>query len=261
MKLMILCGGSASRRRLSQREPSATSARGAIALSSDDGLWALVNVAPNVAQQIDDDPVLSVAPGLSAAGSRTVVLTDAQVDHMTGLLALRDGGPIDLYATPAVFEVLSQTTQLLPLLQQYCDVHWHMIPVAGESQSARFRVAGMGSLEFIATATDTPAPPYVPDYERSDFIGLSIALTIRDLHSGQQLFVAPGGQAMDVGGLEWMKSSDCLLLDAGTSWPEADDVPAWKASRRVVIGQLPERAPLRRMGGFEAAYDGMVIEL
>ena len=81
-----------------------------------------------------------------------VVLTDAQIDHITGLLSLRDGPPIHLYATPAVFEELSHNLPVLPMLEHYCGVHWHVIPVAGECREASFRVDGLPGIEFTAKA-------------------------------------------------------------------------------------------------------------
>ena len=62
--------------------------------------------------------------------------TDAQIDHITGLLSLRDGPPIHLYATPAVFEELTHNLPVLPMLEHYCGVHWHMVPVAGDRRIA-----------------------------------------------------------------------------------------------------------------------------
>src|SRR5688572_3728586 len=71
------------------------------------------------------------ADGVTAPSPHAVVLTGAHKDQVDGLLDLRGGTPINLYATPAMFEHLTQALPLLPVLQQYCGVHWHLIAIAG----------------------------------------------------------------------------------------------------------------------------------
>ena len=264
MKAVILRGGhehEAHRRRTALRDAASTGRHGAIALSDHGQHWALVNVAPNVADQLAADPALSQHSGLSDGEVRSVVLTDAQVDHVSGLLSLRDGAPIDLYATPAVFEVLSQNMPVLRVLQHYCGVHWHVIPVAGETTSAAFRVDGLPSLEFTALATDGSAPPYLLDHESHMGTGLSIAIAVRDLLTGQRLFCAPGAQTLDTTGLDWMRDADCVMIDDHTTWPADEARSTWRAQRKVLFGSKPSGQGGACPDGFEPAYDGMVIDL
>jgi pyrroloquinoline quinone biosynthesis protein B len=217
-------------------------------------------VAPNVAERLLDEAPSPHVPGLAEAGVRTVVLTDAQVDHVSGLLSLRDGAPIDLYATPAVFEMLSQNVPVLQILQHYCGVHWHVIPVAGEADSAHFRVEGLPDLEFTALATDGLAPRYLDPHESPASTGQTIALAVRDVRTGQRLFCAPGGQALGEPQLDWLRSADCVLVDEHTTWPQLPETPeaVWRASRKVLLSEAPTGVD---RDGFEPAYDGMVIEL
>jgi pyrroloquinoline quinone biosynthesis protein B len=213
---------------------------------------------------LQSDAGLASHAGLQDAQLRTVLLTDAQVDHVSGLLSLRDGAPIELYATPAVFEVLSQSIPVLQILQQFCGVHWHVIPVAGETLSATFHVAALPDLEFTALATDGPLPPGLDLGETQVSTGLSIALAVRDRHTGQRLFFAPGAQALSESQLDWLRSADCVLLDAHTTWPAsaspADD--AWRAGRKLMLGDdAAQPAAGGKSLGFETACDGMVIDL
>ena len=115
MKIVVLKGGEeaiplAHSTRAGSR---VTRASGAVALSGDGQRWVLVNVSPLVADLLAADARLLRHHGLPDASLRAVVLTDAQVDHVTGLLSLRDGVPIHLYATPAVFEELTQALRVL----------------------------------------------------------------------------------------------------------------------------------------------------
>ena len=261
MKLVVLRGGSsADARPPASREPAPTSRHGAIALSDRGEQWALLNVAPNVADQLAADHTLRHHAGLADAEVRTIVLTDAQVDHVSGLLSLRDGAPIELYATPAVFEVLSQGMPVLQVLQHYCGVHWHVIPVAGETLVASFRVDALPELEFTALATDALAPACLDPHDAPVTAGHSIALAVRDTRTGQRLFCAAGGQMLGEPQLDWLASADCVLLDERTTWPgDADDAPTdWRARRKVLLARHASRVG---RDGFEPAYDGMVIEL
>ena len=142
-----------------------------IAISDDGVNWVLCNTSPDIRAQLQSFAPMQPGRALRDTGISAIILMDSQIDHTTGLLSLRDGAPIHLYATPAVFEELTHTLPVLPLLQHYCSVHWHVIPVAGESREAVFRVEGQPTLEFTAVATDGPLPlhsarPAAPDRSR-----------------------------------------------------------------------------------------------
>ena len=208
-----------------------TRSRGVIALGNGSGQWVLINMSPAVAHQLDTDPGLQQHPGLQGGDVRAVVLTDAQVDHVGGLLSLRDCPVIDLYATPTVFEQLTTALPVLPVLQHYCGVHWRVVPVAGDLPAASFRVEGLPTLEFTAVTTQAAQPPHLAQTEPPR-VGDSIALAVRDLATGQRLFCAPGLAQLGAAELDWMREADCLLLDAAP-----DDAPPWLATLR----DLPAR--------------------
>ena len=270
LKILILQGGARPRRR-AQRPAVAdiTRYRGVMAVGNGQGQWVLVNMSPAVAHQLDRDPQLDCHPGLADAEVRAVVLTDPQVDHVGGLLSLRDGAPIDLYATPAVFEQLTTALPVLPVLQHYCGVHWQVVPVAGDRRVAEFRVDGLPSLAFTAVATQAAPPPHLADSEPPK-VGDSIALAVQDLGTGQRVFYAPGLVRIGETELDWMRGADCLLLDQPDSPHTGPDDPAWMARLR----QLPARhkvlfGPALQASQREAcadqgialAYDGMEIEI
>ena len=244
MKILILQGGGAPRQQrpdadshqigqqnAQQSRRQSTRSRGVIALGNGSGQWVLVNMSPAVAHQLDTDPGLLQHPGLQGAEVCAVVLTDAQVDHVSGLLSLRDGAAIDLYATPTVFEQLTTALPVLPVLQHYCGVHWRVVPVAGDRRVAPFRVEGLPTLEFTAVATQARQPLHLAQTEPPR-VGDSIALAVRDLATGQRLFCAPGLAQLGAAELDWMREADCLLLDG-----PADDAPHGLATLR----DLPAR--------------------
>lgn len=281
MKLVVLKGGDEAvpLAQCARAGLTSTRAPGAVALSGDGLHWVLINVSPSVATQLSTDARLLRHPGLPDAAVRAVVLMDAQVDHVTGLLSLRDGAPIHLYATPAVFEELTHALPVLPLLEHYCGVQWHVIPVAGESREAVFHIEGQPTLEFTAVATDGPLPRHAAQ-PASGQVGETIALAVRDLVTGQRFFCARSLAAAGFEAVEWMQQADCLLLgdDRVDVWPD-DGNPGVQGlgmlaqldrvgARRKVLMAMPDwdAGPVRLHGelarhGVELAADRMEIDL
>lgn len=269
-----------------------------IAVSEDGQRWVLLNASPDIGTQLRHTPALHPRQAPRDTPLDAVVLLDAQIDHVTGLLSLREGPPIDLYCTPSVFEDLTTALPLLPVLQHYCGVQWHLVPVAGETTVAEFRVDALPGLTLHAMAIPGKAPPYSP--RRNDpSVGDNIALLIEDRRSGRSLFYAPGLAAVAGPERDWMERATCVLVD-GTFWTE-DEMLAQGLSAKTAadMGHLPQcdghgrvgmitaldrlgaerkvlihinnsnpilddRGAPRRMleaHGIEVAYDGMEIEL
>jgi pyrroloquinoline quinone biosynthesis protein B len=126
--------------------------RGSIVLRADDGgPGVLVDPTGALASRLDAEPALCHAFGLDR-GPRAVVLTAARLDQVAALIGMRHGSSIDLYTSPEIFEDLSQTVPVLPELQRHCEVHWRMVPVAGDRASAEFSIQGLDKLTFTVVA-------------------------------------------------------------------------------------------------------------
>jgi pyrroloquinoline quinone biosynthesis protein B len=279
MKLLVL--GSCSGCHTAQ----GTRTQSALALSIDGESWVLLNTAPDLDHQLRVNPALQPRPGAADSPIKAVVLMDAQIEHVGGLLGLRDGPPLQLYATPCVFEDLSSGLPLLQTLQHYCGVRWHIVAVVGDTRAAEFQVAGFEALRFTAIATNGPAPSYAT-YRDGSTIGANIALFIEDRQTGQSLFYSPGPARLSARELAWMRRADCVLIDAGV---EADDGDCGSApgdadecagtisasllhtlqympNRKVLAHLCPghPRRDLRsrlQQQGIELALDGLEIEL
>ena len=233
-----------------------------IAVSPDGKRWVLMNASPDIGQQLRVQPILHPKQGLRDTPIKAVVLMDAQIDHATGLLSLREGPPIELYVTPCVFEDLTTGLPILNVLDHYCGVRWHMLPVAGEQRVAEFAIAGFETLRFRAVAIPGKAPPYSP-HRHDPKVGDNIALEVTDLDTGRRLFYAPGlgtkpaasmghlpqtsrpGVPGMMDALDQTRAHRKLLIHNNNSNPILDDYG-------------PERAELAHRG-IEVAYDGMEI--
>src|SRR5262245_8601991 len=94
-------------RRARSGDPAAKPAtQASIAVSADGRRWVLVNAAPDLRQQIEANPPLHPQDGLRSSPIAAVVLTNADIDAVAGLLHLREGTPFSLYAHERVLRVL-----------------------------------------------------------------------------------------------------------------------------------------------------------
>ncbi len=80
-----------------------------IAASADGTNWVLFNASPDIREQIAQNDVLQPRTGGALRNSpiKAVVLTNADVDHIAGLLTLREKQPFNLYASRRILDVLA----------------------------------------------------------------------------------------------------------------------------------------------------------
>ncbi len=77
-----------------------------IAVRGRDGNWAIVNASPDIRQQIAAHSALAPRD-LRDSPIVAVVLTNADIDHVAGLLSLRERSPLRIYATSPVQQSIS----------------------------------------------------------------------------------------------------------------------------------------------------------
>ena len=77
-----------------------------IAVSGDGTAWAILNASPDIRDQLLRTPQLH-PDGLRGTPIRSVLVTNGDVDHLVGLLTLREGQPFDLFVTPAVAHIVA----------------------------------------------------------------------------------------------------------------------------------------------------------
>ena len=130
-----------------------------IAVSADGTDWVLFNASPDLLAQFRALPELQPARAMRDTAIRAIVLIDAQIDHTTGLLMLREGAPLEIHCTEMVREDLTSGNPLFRMLDHYCGVRWHAIAADGDST---FAVSGAGGLAFTAVPLKSKAPPYSP---------------------------------------------------------------------------------------------------
>jgi pyrroloquinoline quinone biosynthesis protein B len=208
-----------------------------VAISSKDEHWFLINASPDIRSQLE-----AFAPLHPAAGSARnsplagVLLTNADLDHTLGLLMLREGPPLHLHAAAKIREYLSEPLAFTPLLNAFCGVVWHEVPVKRWESLAR-RDEQPSGLSYRAISLSSPPPVFGASDTSSE--DQTMAFLIRDERTGGVLLVAPDVFKITDELAEAIRDSDVVLFD-GTFWSE-DELGSVKATARQSssMGHLP----------------------
>ena len=201
-----------------------------IAVSGDGQDWALINCSPDIREQISQSPQLKPQNGLRHSPIKSIVLTNGDVDHIGGLLSLREGQPFTVWASPTVLRQL-RSNEIFAVLNPDI-VSFHEI----KSGAAFAPMAGLTILSF-------DVPGKVPLYqEMGDALeagrsGHTIGLHVEN--GSKRLTYVPGCAAIDSQLLSDLAKTDTLLFD-GTVWKD-DEMKAagvgTKTGRRM--GHIP----------------------
>jgi pyrroloquinoline quinone biosynthesis protein B len=198
--------------------------------------WALINASPDVLTQIKNTPALQPARHIRDSGIAAVVLMDAQVDHVTGLMMLRErNSPLPIYATQQVFEDLTTGLPLVKTLAHYCKVDQHLIHL----NQGGFHIEPLTGIEFKPIPLSSKAPPYSP-HRYDPHLGDNIGLLITDQASGKCAFYAPGLGMIEPQVEQAMQQADVLLVD-GTFWTDDEMITSGLSKKRAIdMGHLAQ---------------------
>lgn len=261
-----------------------------IAVSADDARVLLINASPDLRQQLAATPALHPREGLRHSPIGAVLVTNADVDHIAGLLTLREQQPFTLFAARqtldalaanGIFDVLDAT--LVPRREVALDAPF--APLAGLMVTL-FAVPGK-----VALWQEGEVPAGAP------LVGAATGTTVGVLLDGNGGRVAyvPGCAEVTDDVRRRVAGADALLFD-GTVFSDDDMLRAGvgaKTGRRmghvpmtgdggslaalaavpvgrrvfvhinntnpVLMEDSPEHAAVRA-AGWEVGHDGMEIE-
>lgn len=263
-----------------------------IAISLDGRCWCLCNASPDLRQQIGANPQLqpdSAGP-LRATPIRSVVLTNADVDHIAGLLHMRESQAFQLFATRRVLDTLAANSVFNVLNPQFVT----RLPIALETP-----FEPLPGVQVTAFAVPGKVALYLEDTSRKNFgtqTDDTIGLEIRDLEGGGRFFYIPGCAEMNPPLAARLRDAPLVLFD-GTLYTDDEMIASGEGvksgarmghismsgprgslaafaelgvRRRMFIHlnntnpvlnlDGAERAALRK-AGWEVAMDGMEIDL
>lgn len=191
-----------------------------IAVSADGENWCVVNCSPDIRQQILNTPCLHPRDPQTAGRRDTpihsVVLTNGDVDHIAGLLILREKQPFRLLATPEIQHMLRENP-IFDVLDPSYVVREDLpidagVEVAPQLTMEAFLVPGKVPLFLEGAAQDGADPPEI-GIETEYTIGLKIGHS----RSARHLFYIPGCAALPDDLKARVRGAALLLFD-GTVW-------------------------------------------
>ncbi|MFJ8440407.1 pyrroloquinoline quinone biosynthesis protein PqqB [Kitasatospora griseola] len=219
--------------------PGAWRTQECLAVGVSDDAWWLVNASPDLRAQLLAAPDLAPPDGTRRTPLRGVLLTDGELDHTTGLLALREGAELDVHAPPPVWRSLGEVLPLRGLLACYGASRWHPLDrplrLDGGLTVDAFPVSD--KRPRWAAHVDAPGP-------------WTVAYRFTDTRSGACAVYAPSLAHWPDGFDAFLAGADCLLLD-GTFWSD-EELRHVTGERRTAraFGHLPIAGPdgtLRRL--------------
>ena len=257
-----------------------------VAFSANGSDWAILNASPDIRYQIAASPPLHPT-GPRDSPIRSVVLTNGDIDHVVGLLTLREKQAFKLFTTSAIAEVLDQN----PIFRAL-DPAFVTREIVGLGDTFEI-AAGLMAEMFVV-------PGKVPLYMESDTVEtelegeqtVGVSLRVGD----QQAFYLPGCAKVTDSLAERMRGAQLVFFD-GTVWEneemirlgvgaktgarmghmsmagERGSMAAFEpldVARKIFVHMnntnpvLDPRSPERKhveASGWEVAFDGMEVTL
>lgn len=212
------CGCPNCRRARSGDAAAAARTQSSLAVSADGKRWVLLNASPDLAAQIGANPVLHPPTGGRGSPICAAILTNADVDHVAGLLTLREGHRFAIHASRRVLEVLERNA----IFNVVDPALAPRLPVALEQETAITDGEGRSTGLFV-TAFAVPGKvalwledPTLPDFGSvaEDTIGLQIGDG-----QGRSFFYLPGCASLPPALASRLRGGELVVFD-GTTWTD-----------------------------------------
>lgn len=227
-----------------------------IVISADGESWFLLGASPDLRAQIEataelrprkrrDDGTVRQSP---IAG---VVLANADLDHVLGLLLLRELQPLRVHATASVRRILTEDNSMFAMLNRVPDqLSWSdfkpgrafpLLTASGQDFGLRCRALALG----------VHYPAYVSPMRQAEltFGEASLGLIV-DSSSGKRLGFLPAVPQIDDALMRELDSLDVLLFD-GTFWSDDELIRTGGGAQTAQqMGHVPVSSPegsLRRL--------------
>jgi pyrroloquinoline quinone biosynthesis protein B len=223
--------------------PSQT--QSSLAITANGNSWAVLNASPDIRQQLADAPPLHPSD-LRSLPLEAVLVTNGDIDHVAGLLTLREMQPFTLYATTGIHEVLAQNP---------------MFDALNASVVTRTSIALDTPFELVPglTATLYAVPGKVPLYLEGDEVQTDL---MGDQTVGVELRTAdkvvhyiPGCALLNDALASRLQGADLLFFD-GTLWHDDEMVRAGLSQK---TGKRMGHMSMSGEDGSIAAFSGLEI--
>lgn len=202
------------------------STQASIAVSADDRNWFLINASPDLRQQITATPQLHPAPGaLRHSPIAGVILTNSEVDAVTGLLSMREGSPFTIYAHARVLAILKANS----IFNVLSDRHVRRAAIEVDRPFAPVLQDGSPSgLEVLPFVVPGKAAWYLEGQAHpagDDGDGDTLGLRIADTASGAYLYFIAACARVTPDVQQRLAGAPLVFFD-GTVWRDDEMIAA-----------------------------------
>ena len=221
-----------------------------LALSADGSSWFLAGASPDLASQIESSPDLHPR-ALRDSPVAGVVLGSADLDHVVGLLMLRELQPLRVYAAPSILRILREENSMFGMLNRVePQVIWTSMNPDGLFQllSAEGKSSGLRCQVHYLSGR-------YPKYVKTKAVDLArdeaTAALFFESDSGKRVAYVPALDNLSDSLLKKIHGADLLLFD-GTFWSN-DELRRVQGSGETAhqMGHIPVEETLRLLRSIE----------
>ena len=228
-----------------------------MAVSADNEHWFLFNASPDIRHQINNTSVLHPKNGLRHSPISGVVVTNADVDHIAGLLTLRESSPFSLYATERVLGTLQSNSIFNVLNPEFVTRRPITLGEAFEIETPNGDSGGLTVEPFVVpgkVALYLENPDAGPNFgsQSEDTIGLRIQTTDGSAH----FFYIPGCASVPPELAARLRGAPLVLFD-GTLWRDDEMI---QAGVGVKTGQRMGHMSMSGPSGTSAAFEPLDVD-
>ncbi|MBL8659208.1 MAG: pyrroloquinoline quinone biosynthesis protein PqqB [Rhodospirillales bacterium] len=225
------------------------------AVSTDGRQWFLLNCSPDIRWQVEQTPDMQPRRAVRDSPIAGVILTNADVDHVAGLLSLRESQPFILYATGRVLAALADNPIFAVLRADLVQRRSLSLddPIALQGPTG-----AAGGLTIEAFAVPGKVALYLEDPAAMAFGSVAedtVGLKLSEPETGRSFFYLPGCAAMPPALAERLRDAELVLFD-GTTWRD-DEMPASGAGAKTA-GRMGHMC-MSDAGGSLAAFASLNV--
>lgn len=228
-----------------------------LAVSGDGEHWFLLNASPDLRQQILQTPALHPNPSHGRRHSPLVgaVLTNADVDHVTGLLTVRESHPLAVYASGRVLSVLKANSIFNVLNPQYVE---RRPLVLGQPQGLALPDGRPAGLTVEAFCVPGKIALWLEDPSAANYGSVpedTIALKVSN-DAGQSFFYIPGCASLPPDLAERLRGAELVFFD-GTTFTDDEMITHGLGTKTAArMGHMAMSGP----EGSLAAFAGLDVK-
>jgi pyrroloquinoline quinone biosynthesis protein B len=221
-----------------------------LALSAEGSAWFLAGASPDLASQLESSPALHPR-SLRDSPVAGLVLGSADLDHVVGLLLLRELQPLRVYAAPSILRILRDENSMFGMLNRVePQVVWTSM-----NSGAPFPLLSADGKDSGLRCEAHYLSGRYPKYVKSEAANLArdeaTAALFFESASGKRVAYVPAVGSLSDALLAKIHHADLLLFD-GTFWSD-DELLRLQGSGETAhqMGHIPVEESLRLLKNIE----------